>query len=370
MSRLAGVVRVPLVSGALALLLFSGFFAWSSNFSPLDSSAVSDAETPQEPDVGTRSHPGMPFQTCSGGGYGTPQTCTTVTPTASHAPTTPPPTTPPPTTPPPTTPPPTTPPPSTPPGAPTLPGSTGSPGGVFPSTPAPSSTITPTNPPSTIPASPSVPATTIVTRTATATASAIVRIDRSISLETSAARVKFGSQFTLTGRITSASPACVAGQPVQIQKSTFGTVQSGGFDSLITDSNGVFSATYTGERNANYVARVDATPTCSAAESTTVPVLVKGVVNMTLSKRLVRPGTTVRFTVSVAPCVSPRGSVALLQSGRGSFKNVGSKALSPACTATFARRIRQRSAFQAVWTSQVTDVQSAKSGIKTVRIRR
>lgn len=234
--------------------------------------------------------------------------------------------------------------------------------------PSPSPTATATT-------SPTSPTTT---RPPTQTACPGCQFGRTISLTATKNRVRFGSSFTLTGRVAaddaSAPASCTNGVAVAILRDELGDAQQTftQVGTATTGSAGAFAVNFQADKNAIYIAKVNANspPGCNEATSAPESVLVRVKVALRTSKRSVQEGGRVRFRARVSPCAGHENdNIVLFASTGGKLGRVAKKRSSSSCTATFRRRVRQRTVFQARWPRQDDDHLQGKSRRKTVRVR-
>ncbi len=106
---------------------------------------------------------------------------------------------------------------------------------------------------------------------------AVAQAGRSIDLDASKSRVQRGKRFTLNGKLNSpVSPgSCEASQAVTLERSKPGGSRFVSFASDSTDGSGAFRIKLKGKRTFLYMAHVDATPTCGAADSNAAKVKVR-----------------------------------------------------------------------------------------------
>ncbi|MDQ3953342.1 MAG: hypothetical protein M3279_10345 [Actinomycetota bacterium] len=193
-----------------------------------------------------------------------------------------------------------------------------------------------------------------------------------VSLEASKSRKTFGRRFTLSGAVESANAACTAFVNVRISRDVLGGADDFQlFAQEQTDGNGAYTATFTADRSANYVAQVDETTACDDSTSATQPVLVRVKVFLRLSDGKVRRGERVRLRARTAPCPATAGDkILLFRAIEGQFGKSGKKRSSASCRAQFTRRVRETSVFQARWPKQVPEFISGRSRSKAVRVTR
>ena len=196
--------------------------------------------------------------------------------------------------------------------------------------------------------------------------------EREVTIETSKTRLTFGRTFTLSGSVTSSNPACTTGQTVRILRDVLGGAsefQVAGQDQ--TDASGAYSLNFDADRSANYVAEVDENSACGDATSSPQPVLVRVKVSLSVSDGTVSPGQRVRLRVRTAPCpATARDKVLLFRSIEGQFGKSGRKTSSASCRATFVRRVRESTVFQARWPKQTPEFLAGRSRSKAVRVNR
>ena len=236
---------------------------------------------------------------------------------------------------------------------------TPSPSGSVSATPTPSGSGTATATPSPTP----TPATTGGTTTSQ-------QSSREVTIEASESEKVFGRSFALSGAVTSDNPACTDFVSVQIRRDVVG-----GSDDFVlvsqeqTDTNGAYSTTLRADRSANYIAQVTETSACDDASSSAQPVLVRVKVILTLSRNSVDRGDRVRLRARTSPCPdTARDRVLLFRAIEGEFGKVGSKRSNGECRATFVRRIRSSSVFQARWPKQSPEFLAGQSRSKAVRV--
>lgn len=210
-----------------------------------------------------------------------------------------------------------------------------------------------------------------ITRTVTTSPVPPGGIPRTVTLEASKQRKTFGRTVTLSGGISSPDPGCATAEGVQIFRTVVGTDTQELFASVTSNEDGTFVHTFSADRSANYTAHVPFDGICGEANSEAEPVLVRVKVNLAVSKQRVRPGARVRLRSTVAPCEAhARTRVILFRLLRGGFAKVDSARLSDDCTATWRKRVRTSTAFQARWPKQDADHLRGKSRKKGVRVVR
>ena len=230
-----------------------------------------------------------------------------------------------------------------------------------------SASPTPTQSP-TQSATPTQTVTQTVTPTSTTTTDPAAR---TLTLASSTGRTRFGRQFTLTGAITGSDPVCHAGQTVTILRNILGTSSVVQAATATTNADGTFSTSLVADRSANYVAHVEPSPTCSEANSASVPVLVKVSVGISFSRNRVPRGTRVSIRATVAPCEEHAGTqVVLFQSIGGELAKVDTAQLNGSCGAAFNVRARRSTTYQVRWPKQDDDHVGGRSGRKILRVRR
>jgi hypothetical protein len=219
--------------------------------------------------------------------------------------------------------------------------------------------------------SPSTSATSSATATNTATSSATSTsgpASRSISLEPSKSKTKFGKHVTLTGAVSSSSSSCVSGQTVKIQRSTSGG-SFADFGTATTTSGGSYSFDFIADENAAYRATVEASPSCGAATSTTRNVLVKVKVKLTASDHKVKKGAIVKFHIHVNPCGNHAGtSVVLVRNTGHGYKQIAEKNVNGNCKATFSIRVKRDANYKAEWPGQDNDHELGTSRRQKVNV--
>lgn len=176
--------------------------------------------------------------------------------------------------------------------------------------PLPSPTGTSTSSPT---ASPT--ATPTRTSTGSPTASPSPGTSRTVTLVASDAKVEFGDEITLSGRIISSDSSCTDNEFVRILDRIHGTSGFNDRTSTTTDAQGSFSATIVVRSSADYQAVAPAHDNCQDASSDPATVLVKVKVSSTASKFRPERGETVRFVGKVTP--NHRGTKAILQRKKG-----------------------------------------------------
>ncbi|MDQ3957741.1 MAG: hypothetical protein M3273_05400, partial [Actinomycetota bacterium] len=263
--------------------------------------------------------------------------------------------------------------------SPTSPGSPTSPSPTPTPTPTPTSptpsvsgSVSPTPTPSgTVTATPT-PTPTPGTGTTGTTATPPPQSTREISLEASQSRKTFGKTFSLSGAVTSDNPACTDFVTVRIMRDVIG-----GSDNFTlfaqeqTDANGAYTADFRADRGANYVAQVLETTACDDGSSEAQPVLVRVRVFLKLSDSEVDRGDRVRLRVRTAPCPdTARDRVLLFRAIEGEFGKSGKRRSNGDCRATFTRRVRRPSVFQARWPKQDPEFLAGRSTSKAVRVNR
>lgn len=204
--------------------------------------------------------------------------------------------------------------------------------------------------------------------------------ERSVDLEASKNRKRFGKSFTLSGTVelrdaSNAPASCRAGVPVEIQRDVLGgNDEFVLFDTVTTDSQGAFTASYDADRSANYVAFVGhsgaGNEECAEASSAPETVLVRVAVRLKINKTRVNRGTRVTLRVKFLPCEGHERDKALLfKSIQGKFGKVGKKRTNDNCVAKFRKRIWKDTVFQARWPKQHADHIQGKSRPKAVQVR-
>lgn len=231
-------------------------------------------------------------------------------------------------------------------------------------TPTPTTTTSPTSSPTT-------------TRSPSPTACPGCQFARTVTLTATKNRVRFGSSFTLTGRVATsdaAAPAsCTTGVPVLILRDELGDAQQTftQVGTATSGSGGAFAVNFQADKNAIYIARVNANtpPGCNEATSDPESVLVRVKVGLNASRRSVARGGIVRLSARVTPCAGHESDTIVLfaSTGGGKFGRVDKKRSSSSCTVSFRRRVSQRTVFQARWPRQDDDHIQGKSRRKTVR---
>ena len=202
---------------------------------------------------------------------------------------------------------------------------------------------------------------------------------RTVTLEASKNRVKYGRQVTLTATVSAGSadtPAsCVQNVPVELERVVAGTTTSVLVQTVTTDSSGVASFTVVGDKSASYIAHLDQTSQCSQANSAPEDVLVKKAVGLRLSDSRVDKGDRIRLRVKVRPCGPPDGQghprdrVVLYKRINGTMAKIDKARTNRKCVAVFRQRIRKNSVFQARSPKQDADHLGGKSRKKAVRVR-
>ncbi|HVF53784.1 MAG TPA: hypothetical protein VNC78_09295 [Actinomycetota bacterium] len=185
---------------------------------------------------------------------------------------------------------------------------------------------------------------------------------RSVSLEALQARIRYGSEATLTGQISSETSACFAFQTVTIQQISpmpernVVSVQAGG--------DGTFSASFAPSANASYIARADSSSDCDAAESVPVPIEVRVAVRL---RSVNAPAPLTRLATSIEPCEGHEATKIVIQrrTQRG-FRTVSTAVLDDECRARKTLRLMP-GVYRARWPSQDDDHTSSVS--RRIRVR-
>lgn len=222
------------------------------------------------------------------------------------------------------------------------------------------------------------PTQTNTTRPPTQTACPGCQFGRSVTLTATKNRVLYRSQFTLTGTVSAeqgAPASCTSGVPVQILRDELGDSEQSftQVGSATTGSSGAFAVNFRGDKNAIYVATVNANTPAGCDEATSDPesVLVRVRVILKTSRRAVRPGGRVRLNARVAPCADHANDKIVLFASRGArLGRVAKKRSDGSCRAVFKRRVQKRTVFQARWPRQDNDHLLGRSRRKTVRMKR
>jgi hypothetical protein len=215
----------------------------------------------------------------------------------------------------------------------------------------------------------SVSATASRSASSTATASS-APASRSITLEASRNRVRFGKKLVLSGLVDSSQSGCEANQTVRIHRALAG----GDFQELATattGSDGAYSFEYTPEANATYRASVDASSSCQGAVSTDTTVLVRVRVKLNVSDQAVKKGEKIRLRATVAPCGNHDVTeVALMRSTGGRFREIKRRELNRECKASFRTRVKRDSSYKVKWPGQDDDHESGVSREVVVEVTR
>lgn len=219
--------------------------------------------------------------------------------------------------------------------------------------------------------SPSATASGSASATASATTSASPQpAARSVTLEASRQRVRFGRGVTLSGLVDSSNTSCESGQTVRIERARIGA-DFEPIATVTTSSDGSYSFSLVPDANATYRAVVDASSSCQAATSSDRAVLVRVRVNLTASDERVAKGDKARLRATVAPCGNhDTTEVDLLRSVGKRFKEIKRKGLDRGCRATFKVRMKRSAIFKVRWTSQDDDHESGTSRELVVEVRR
>ena len=207
------------------------------------------------------------------------------------------------------------------------------------------------------------------TQTASSSASSTSgQASRSITLEPSKPKTKFGKKVTLSGAVTSSNSSCISGQTVKIQRSTSGG-SFADFGTATTTSGGTYSFDFIADQNASYRATVDASSSCGAATSATRNVLVKVAVSLTASDHSVKKRKTVEFHIHVNPCGNHAGTtVVLLRNTGHGYKEIGQKQLNGKCNATFRTKVKRDANYKARWPGQDDDHETGTSRRQHVEV--
>lgn len=200
------------------------------------------------------------------------------------------------------------------------------------------------------------------TKTSTSSASSSTsQSSRTITLEASTNKTRFGRHVTLSGVIESSNSSCESGQTVKIQRQLAGG-DFADFGTATSTSGGGYSFEFTADENATYRATVDASASCSSATSSTEAVLVRAKVKLTASDHNVKRGKTVAFHIHVNPCGNHAGTdVVLLRNTGHGFKEIGRVALKGNCTATLHRKAKADANYKARWPSQDSNHETGNS---------
>jgi hypothetical protein len=172
------------------------------------------------------------------------------------------------------------------------------------------------------------------------------------------------------GIIRSDNPTCVNGQVVRIAQRP---AESSDFTEIGTDvsgSTGRYEFVFTALENADYIASVDQSASCAAAEAGPVEILVRVQVFLGASDLRVSSGERVTFRGIVRPCGDHATTRLELRSRRrgGDVPKSTSRKLDKRCEATFTRAVRETTMFTAVWPQQDNDHAGGKSERIVVKV--
>jgi len=174
------------------------------------------------------------------------------------------------------------------------------------------------------------------------------------------------------GIIRSDNPTCVSGQVVRIAQRP---AESSDFTQIGTDvsrSSGRYAFVFDALENADYIASVDQSASCAAAEAGPVDVKVRVLVFLGVSDVRVTSGETVTFRGRVRPCGDHANTkLALLRSRKedeDDSVNSTSRELDRSCRATFTREVRTTTIFRALWREQDNDHAAGSSDRIVVKV--
>lgn len=196
--------------------------------------------------------------------------------------------------------------------------------------------------------------------------------DRKITVAGPASPKVFGSTFSLTGKLSSSHPECkAAGTIVVLRRDVLGGISSfAPVATTPTGADGSYSFQRNADKSADYMVVVQASGSCPRATADR-NVFVSKKVTLALSDGRVKPGTTVKFTATVAPCAGHAGDQIKLQkkNADGSYSTLDTKDSNSQCSATFSRKVWRTTTFRAVAPKSDPDHEAGISSAKKVTVR-
>ncbi len=195
---------------------------------------------------------------------------------------------------------------------------------------------------------------------------------RTVSLETSTHRARFGRPFQLTAQLVAEfqDPECIAGVEVVLSRTIAGRTRHVEVGRSTTDASGAATFVRLADGSATYTASVAQTTFCSGAVSEGEVVLVRKIVTLRRRPGPVPAGARIGMTIRVEPCAGHRGDdVVLLRAFDGRLIRNGVRPTDHDCRVGFERTIRRRTVFQARSPRQDADHEAGRSRREVVAIR-